>query len=57
MNARVLNGCLALGWLMFVGGCCLVKVAFGLAAGGLLLLGLTILMARLGGIYLPKGDA
>ncbi|HUX23216.1 MAG TPA: hypothetical protein VMV87_01240 [Burkholderiales bacterium] len=54
MNALVFNACLLIGWLMALAGGCLVNPAYGLLGGGLLLLLLTILMARMGGIYQPR---
>lgn len=55
MNAYLFNACLAVGWLLCLIGGCLVSVPYGLLLAGALLLVLTVMMARLGGIYVPKG--
>lgn len=57
MNVYLFNACIAVGWLMFLVGACLISLAWGVLAGGLLLLFLTLCMARVGGIYVPKGGA
>jgi len=57
MNAYLFNGCIAVGWLMFLAGACLMSLAWGVLASGLLLLALTLRMAHIGGIYMPKGGA
>lgn len=52
MNLRVFNLALLIGWAMVTAGGLLVRPWIGLVAGGLLLLVLTVLAARLaGGIY------
>lgn len=52
MNVLVFNIALLLGWAMVTAGCALVGLWVGLVVGGLLLLVLTVLAARLaGGIY------
>lgn len=56
MNARIFNAALLIGWLMAVAGGCLANIPYGLIGGGLLLLILTLLTARMGGIYTPKAD-
>jgi hypothetical protein len=56
MNARIFNAALLIGWLMATAGGCLASLRFGLIFGGLLLLLLTLLTARMGGIYMPKAD-
>jgi hypothetical protein len=56
MNAHLFNSCLLIGWLMALAGGCLVNLGAGLIGGGLLLLVLTLFIARFGGVYLPKAD-
>jgi hypothetical protein len=56
MNARIFNVAMLIGWLMAVAGGCLASLAYGLIGGGLLLLALTLLGARMGGVYMPKAD-
>lgn len=53
MSLNAFNIALALGWLLVLIGGCLVHVGAGLALGGLLLIGLTFVVARIGGIYAP----
>ena len=54
MNARIFNLCIALGWLLVVAGACLVSVSAGLIVGGVLMLVITILLARFAGV--SRGD-
>lgn len=56
MNLNVFNIALALGWLLVLIGGCLVHFGAGLAVGGLLLLGITFVVARMGGIYTPTRE-
>ena len=53
MNATLFNACLLIGWLLAVAGGCLINVGWGLACGGLLLIGLVFAVARIAGIYAP----
>lgn len=54
MNSNIFNTCLALGWLLTVAGVAgLHSPAAGLLAGGLLLLVITILLARWAGVKAP----
>ena len=55
MSLWVLNLCLLLGWALASAGIMLLNLAAGIAASGFLLLGLTILVARMGGVYGPRG--
>jgi heme A synthase len=55
MNLNVFNLALLLGWLLVLIGGCLWHPAAGLAVAGLLLIILTIYVARLaGGVYSSK---
>lgn len=54
MNLIVFNVALLIGWLMVLIGCCMLHLAAGLAASGLLLIVLTIYMLRLAGVYARK---
>lgn len=56
MSLNVFNIALALGWLLVLVGGCLVHLGAGLAVGGLLLLGMTFAVARMGGIYAPPRE-
>jgi hypothetical protein len=51
MNLQVFNNALLLGWLLAIVGACLLNVGAGLVFGGLLLIAVTIAVARMGGIY------
>jgi len=51
MNVIVFNACLLIGWLLVSAGACLWSWHWGLMIAGLLLLALTILLARLGGLH------
>jgi hypothetical protein len=57
MNMHVFNICLALGWIMATAGGMLLNPGAGLLGGGLLLLALTLLVARMGGVMAPAKDA
>lgn len=55
MNPIIFNTCLALGWALIVVGVSLLhSVAAGLIAGGVLLVGVTLLLARWAGVTPPK---
>ncbi len=54
MNTTIFNTCLLLGWLMVTGGVALVSVPLGLSLGGLLLMGVTLHLARWAGVGQPK---
>jgi hypothetical protein len=51
MNLHVFNACIAIGWLMVTAGAFLLSPAAGAITGGLLLIGLSLLAVRLGGVY------
>lgn len=53
MNVIVFNVCLLIGWLLVLIGLCIWSIPFGMASAGALLLLLTILLARLGGLQAP----
>lgn len=58
MHAYVFNACLLIGWLLALAGGVLVNLGVGLAAGGLLLIALVLLSARMaGGLYMPGEKA
>lgn len=58
MNPRLYNVCVLLGWLMVTGGVALEKgVGVGIAAGGALLLVLTMVSAYLAGATPAKPAA
>jgi hypothetical protein len=57
LSLRLFNACLALSWLMVVVGGWLVQPWIGLVAGGALLLVLTLLAVRMGGLYAPDKGA
>lgn len=54
MNLYVFNACIAIGWLMVTGGAFLISAAVGAITGGVLLIGLSLLAVRLGGVYTPN---
>ena len=54
MNSNIFNTCLAIGWLLTVIGVAgLFSISAGMLAGGLLLLVITILLARWAGVKAP----
>jgi len=57
MNAHLFNACLLVGWLLVLAGGCMLNVGAGLVGGGLLLLALVFVVARVAGVYVPKKDA
>lgn len=57
MNARVFNACLLIGWLMFVVGLGIVSLPAALGLGGLLLMLITLLLARWSGVQKPLDAA
>lgn len=50
MKLRIFNACLLAGWLMVTVGIAIVSVPAALVAGGVTLMGLTLLVARAAGI-------
>jgi hypothetical protein len=54
MNAHIFNACLLIGWLLASAGGVMLNVGAGLVGGGLLLLVIVLLVARIAGVYLPK---
>lgn len=56
MSLRVLNACLFLGWMLASAGIAMWNLPAGIAAGGFLLLALTLLLARMGGVYGSRGN-
>lgn len=53
MNLYVFNVCVLLGWLLTSIGACLWSVHWGMMIAGLLLLVLTLFLARLAGLRAP----
>jgi len=56
VSIRIFNLCLLVGWLMFSGGLTLLDLGAGIACSGLSLVGLTLYVARLGGLFVRKDD-
>ena len=54
MSLTVFNACLLLGWMLFTGGLMLINIGAGLAAGGIAMTLLTVLLARTFGLTRPK---
>lgn len=54
MTATVFNSCLLLGWLLVLVGGVWLNPAVGLVTAGLLLLGLTLYISRLAGVFVPR---
>jgi uncharacterized membrane protein YozB (DUF420 family) len=50
MYITVFNASLIVGWLVFSGGAVMVHTGFGMAASGLMLVFLTLLVARMVGL-------
>jgi hypothetical protein len=50
MTQRIFNASLLIGWLMIVCGLALVSLALALSVGGVLLMGVTLLLARWAGV-------
>ena len=54
MHVHIFNACLLVGWLLVLGGSVLLNVGAGLAVGGVLLIVLGMISARMaGGLYVP----
>lgn len=56
MNITIFNLALMAGWLLVLIGGCLINVGGGLVVGGVLLIALTLLLARTAGLYAPEKD-
>ena len=55
MHIHAFNGGLLIGWLLVLAGGLVLNPGLGLAVGGLLLIGLVLVSARIaGGIYVPE---
>jgi hypothetical protein len=50
MKLHIFNACLLVGWLMVTGGIALICVPVALVAGGVILIGLTLHVARAAGV-------
>lgn len=53
MNLTVFNACLLGGWLMFVAGLCAWSFPIGMAAGGAVLMAVTLFIGLRAGVKLP----
>jgi len=53
MTKNVFNACLLIGWLMIIAGLALWLVPVALVVGGLLLMGVTLLLAFRAGVCTP----
>lgn len=51
MNIKLFNLFVALGWLLTTAGAMLIHVGAGLCVGGVLMLAITGLMVKLGGVW------
>lgn len=51
MSLKAFNVAILLGWLLVLVGGCILNPGAGLVGGGVLLIGLTLVLARLGGLY------
>ncbi|HDR9185276.1 TPA: hypothetical protein QDB06_005917 [Burkholderia vietnamiensis] len=56
MNANIFNACLLIGWLLALAGGIWLNPGVGLAAGGLLLIVIAFVVARVAGIYVPQKE-
>jgi hypothetical protein len=54
VNINIFNACLLVGWIMVTAGAMIISIGAGLCAGGALLIGLTLVTARIGGLFIPK---
>lgn len=54
MTVTIFNASLFVGWLMATIGLMLVNVGAGFAVGGIILIAITLYVARLGGVFTPK---
>ena len=53
MTFQAFNIAILIGWVLVLLGGCLIDLAAGLAGAGLLLILLTIYLARMAGVYRP----
>jgi drug/metabolite transporter (DMT)-like permease len=56
LNIKIFNICLLIGWLMVTIGGMILNVGAGLCIGGALLIGLTIIMSKIGGLFVQKDN-
>lgn len=54
MTKNVFNACLLIGWLMIIGGLAIWSPAAALVVGGVLLMGITLLLAFRAGVCTPE---
>lgn len=54
MNLLVFNASLLVGWALVLVGGCMLNLGAGLIGGGVLLLLIVLLCARMGGVYAPR---
>ena len=55
MNITFFNICIALGWAFATAGAMVLNIGAGLLTGGLLMMGITLLLARIGGLHGGRG--
>lgn len=56
MNIEILNRYLALSWVLITIGACILNIGAGLIVSGIVLLCLTLFMARFAGVYSAKSE-
>ena len=56
MNAVVFNVCLLIGWMLVSYGAWLLQPWIGYTVAGWVLIWLTMQVARIAGLYLPKDE-
>jgi hypothetical protein len=56
MTLRIFNACLIAGWLLMVLGVSLVSIPAALVVGGLVLVGLTLLLAFRAGVIPNRSE-
>ena len=56
MNIRIFNASLLIGWFMATAGGIVLNMGIGLCGGGLLMIALTLAMAKMGGLFVPKDE-
>jgi len=57
VEIKIFNACLLAGWLMVTAGAMVLSFGAGLCVGGALLIALTLLIAKVGGLVSPgKGE-
>lgn len=54
MNIKIFNLCLLIGWVMVTAGAMVLNIGAGLCAGGVLLILLTLLTVKIGGLFVAN---